>query len=200
MTASPSAAQPQIHRIFTLLSNPTLAQTIRAFADEGYHYIAPKDAPRWDIPDTIDRLPTLDSLHALSNGGFFAVIYNPNDGVTPIACAATAPWTGGFEGYTSIDELERAWEIKIVTTRVGWMGQVHAGKCVDAIIEELGRVERKTGGTEALGKQAVECLNGAYWKKKGWLQVRASEHPAGLWGSREGYRLLVLLREFEVSF
>lgn len=80
------------------------------------------------------------------------------------------------------------------------MGKGLAGKCVDAIISELGRLERGAGQDgEARFKawlQTVECVNGAFWKKKGWVEVCASEELPGRWGAKTRFRLLVLVREF----
>ena len=198
---------PRFHHASALRDDPVLEQTIRAFVNEGYRYIAPKDASRWE-PDLADRLSTADSLNReLGDHGFFAVIYDPSDHTKPIACAATRPWTCDLEGGGVGDE---GWEIKTVTSRAGWRRGGFAGRCVDAIVNELLRKKPQRADFGQHGKpaneqplkvwvQTVECVNGAYWRKKGWKDVRAYEKPVGHWGSKEGYRLLVLLQEFEIA-
>lgn len=206
LNPSSTPLQPRIHSVSAIRCDPALEQTIRSFVNEGYKYIAPKDASGWES-DTFDRLPTADSINReLGEDGFFAVMYDPNDDTKPIACAATTRWKCDLEGGGVGDE---GWEIKTVTARAGWMRGGFAGRCVDAIVKELQRQSRESvefqhqckGSNERKLKvwiQAVECVNGAYWKKKGWTDVRAYEKPVGHWGSKEGYRLLVLLQEFEL--
>ncbi|KAF1945521.1 hypothetical protein EJ02DRAFT_431606 [Clathrospora elynae] len=198
--ASHAHLQPRIHQASEFLSNPTLEQTIRHFVNEGYRYIAPKNRLRWESVNVGNRLPDSNSIpRQLGDRGFFAVIYDPDDDATPVACAATTPWKGDLEGYAASGEEEKGWEIKIVTTRVEWMKGGLAGRCVDAIIDELVRLEGEDG--DRLGQKlkvwihTVECVNGAFWKKRGWQDVRGYEKPVGDWGSKEGYRLLVLLKE-----
>ncbi|CAO2649198.1 Nn.00g101470.m01.CDS01 [Neocucurbitaria sp. VM-36] len=205
-TSSSTHLQPRIHYASAIRCDPALEQSIRNFVNEGYTYIAPKDASRWES-DNSDRLPTADSINReLGQDGFFAVMYDPNDNTKPIACAATTRWKCDLEGGGVGDE---GWEIKIVTSGAGWMRGGFAARCVDAIVKELQRQNRESAEFQHQRKvpnerklqvwiQTVECVNGAYWKKKGWTDVRAYEKPVGHWGSKEGYRLLVLLQEFEL--
>lgn len=200
---SPHGFTPQILPLSTLLANPPLSNALRAFANRGYRYIAPQNLPRWNLSLITDRLPDTASLvTALTPRGFFAVIFAPSSPDTPIACAAAAPWTGGFDGCAAPEELQRGWEIKIVTTGEGWQGRGLAGRCVDALVGEMVRVERESGAGWSeevkVWVQAVEDLNGAYWRKMGWVDVRGEDHPPGRFGSKVGYRLLVLLKTFEL--
>lgn len=212
MTQSPIPAPTStfpvhIHHASEIRSNTTLAHQITNFVNTGYRYMSPETAIRWH-PFPTDRLPTPSSIHsALGVDGFFAVIYNPNDQEEPIACAAATHWTNDLEGYSSGGE--DGWEIKTVTTAAEWQRRGLAAKCVAAIVDELtscgGRgglcgesgARDGEGGKVKIWVHAVECLNGVLWKKLGWVIVRAYEKPVGDWGSKMGYRLLVLLQEFE---
>lgn len=194
--------QPRIHHSSAICNDSALERRIRDFVNEGYRYIAPKDASRWD-PDDSDRLPTAESIaKELGEQGFFAVLYDPSDDSKPIACAATTPWKCDLEGGSQGDQ---GWEIKMVTSGAGWMRGGFAARCVNAVVAELVEQERagqKGRSTVEPGQklmvwvQTVECVNGDYWKKKGWKEIRGYPKPAGHWGSKEGYRLLVLLQEF----
>ena len=204
-TLASSLPQPHIHHASSICTDPALERTIRDFVNEGYRYIAPKDASRWD-PDPEDRLANAESLNEeLGEHGFFAVLYDPNDSSIPIACAATTPWKGDMEGR---GKGEEGWEIKTVTSGAQWMGAGCAGRCIDAVVCEIRRQERKKRQNEGCREkeestfnvwiQTAECVNGAYWNKKGWREVRGYEKPVGHWGSREGYRLAILLQQFDV--
>jgi hypothetical protein len=178
---------PRIHHASAIRADPTLAASLRAFVNEGYRYMSPANKERWD-PDLSDRLSSIDSVHqALGDDGLFAVIYDPNMGRP--------------------EEGETGWEIKTVSTHVDWMKKGLAGQCVDALIDELARLEKYKLRGESLGNkrtlniwiQAVECLNGAFWLKRGGKLVRSHDKPPGHWGSKYGYRLLVLLREIDID-
>lgn len=49
-------------------------------------------------------------------------------------------------------------------------------------------------GIVALWIQAVECLNGVYWRKRGFRDIRRSVEGAGTWGCEEGAFEIVVLR------
>jgi GNAT superfamily N-acetyltransferase len=195
-------ARPCLHHASAIRADATLASTITSFVNEGYRYMSPKSALRWDSVYG-DRLRNPDSIHTtLGDDGMFAVIYDPQNSTIPIACAATKRWKHDLEGMN--EPGEDGWEIVTVTTRVDWMRRGLAGQCVDALVEEVVRQARRDETCDAGSKvniwiHTVEDLNGAYWRKKGWVEVRSYDKPIGHWGSKFGYRLLVLLQKFEVS-
>jgi GNAT superfamily N-acetyltransferase len=202
--ALPRLPKPHLHHASALRANPTLAATITSFVNEGYRYMPPDAALRWNYIYGV-RLPKPDSLfHVIGSDGLFAVLYHPHDSSTPIACAAAKRWECDLDGY--IGPGESGWEIVTVTTHVEWMRKGLPGRCVDALVEELRRQMREKEQCEGEGKenlqiwvQAVEDLSGAFWRKKGYVDVRAYDKPAGHWGSKNGCRLLVLVQEFEVK-
>jgi hypothetical protein len=192
---------PRLHHASAIRADPILASTITAFVNEGYRYLAPENASRWDGVYG-DRLAQPDSIHAaLGVDGIFAVLYDPQNSATPIACAATKRWKHDLEGHNTGGE--DGWELIMVTTRVAWMRCGFAGRCIDALIAEIiGKAcedeKRIDDAKVKIWAHAVEDLNGPYWRKKGWVDVRSYDKPAGHWGSKFGYRLLVLLKELEV--
>lgn len=140
----------------------------------------------------------------MDQDGLFAVVYNP-DTQEPVACAATKRWKADLEGFG--EEGEAGWEIKMVTTHINWMKKGLAGECVDALVDELARQvkakrEKETAASQGplnIWSQAVECLNRAFWLKKSGRLMRPYDKPIGCWGSKYGYRLLVLLRKIYID-
>lgn len=216
--------QPRIYQASTLRGSPALAEQIRQFANEGYKYMAEEIKPRWEYFYG-DRLPTPQSLFDIvGEDGMFAVLYAREDGkecmATPVACAATKRWGGDLEGRKAAkpvdgeegEEDKEGWEILCVTTHVEYMRRGYAQQCIEALITHLSTqyghqdqhqiVERV--GPEAefqpltIWTQAIEELNGRFWRNRGWSEVRRYNKPVGSWGSKFGYELLVLVREVEV--
>jgi GNAT superfamily N-acetyltransferase len=200
--ASDAQFQPRLHHASTIRADSGLASRITTFVNEGYRYSSPESELRWSRVHP-DRLPDADSIHQLlGDDGLFAVIYHPHDKSTPIACAAAKPWTGDHGGY--VETTVGGWEILTVTTNVEWMRRGLARRCVDALVEDLVKQRRSNEKRDSNAKlrvwvHTVEDLNGTYWKKQGWVEVRAYDRPVGEWGSKLGYRLLVLLQEFDVA-
>jgi hypothetical protein len=86
--------------------------------------------------DASDRLPTANAIHeALSGDGLFTVEYGPRDETVRIACPASTQRTHDLGGLSAIGKS--GWEIKTVTTRLGWMRRGLAQWCVDALVGEL---------------------------------------------------------------
>jgi GNAT superfamily N-acetyltransferase len=195
--------KPHLYYASAIRAAPALASTLTTFVNEGYRYLSPASAQNWATVYDGDRLVNPDSIHqVLGDDGRLAVVYHPDDGVTPVACAAAQRWRHDLEGYVAAGE--DGWEILMVTTHVDFMRRGLAGRCVDALIGDLVRQTRDDGKRNGQGKlqvwvHAVEDLNGAYWRKKGWVEVRSYTRPAGHWGSKNGYCLLVLLQEFNVD-
>jgi GNAT superfamily N-acetyltransferase len=191
--------QPRLHHASAIRADPTLTQTITNLVNDGYRYMSPINAVNWSHCPR-ERLHSSSAIHELlGSDGLFAVIYDEG---TPIACAAATRWTGGFKEHGVFDE--EGWEIVTVTARKEWLKRGLAGACVDALVTELVRQVRQNekrdkGMKLQLWVQCVECLYGEFWRKKGWVEERAYVKPAGDFGSKMGYRLLVMLQEFGVE-
>jgi hypothetical protein len=194
----------RIHHAPDISADYSLAANLTAFINEGYRYMSPANQERWDREGD-PRLSSPESIHqALGDDGMIAAVYNAA-AQEPVACAATKRWLHDLEGFA--EEGEEGWEIKMVATHIHWMKRGLAGQCVDALIDDLARQERVRRGKDTAASQlslniwiqAVECLNGAFWLKKGGTLMRSYDKPIGHWGSKYGYRLLVLLREIGIN-
>ncbi|PSN72524.1 hypothetical protein BS50DRAFT_569998 [Corynespora cassiicola Philippines] len=141
-----------------------------------------------------------------------------------VACAAAVPWNGPFgvkvEGRQSEEE---GWEIKVVcvdgaerylktgladrlvafygsyltvraresirgSQRSGVSGQVVSGEVVNGEV---------ANGKVTLWFLVAESLNGAYWRKKGCVEVRRRTAEPGVWGCKHPFELLVLKRDID---
>ncbi|KAH7072744.1 hypothetical protein BKA63DRAFT_49413 [Paraphoma chrysanthemicola] len=187
--------QPTLYSAFALLCSPTLAHTLTAFVNEGYRSTPLRHPLHWDT-EIDDRFPDANSIHkCLGLDGIFAVLYDPQDSSVPIACASMTRWSGDLVTFAA--EGESGWEIKTVTTHRDWRGLGLPGLCVDALVQRALRMEDENDRKVQIWLQAVEELNGEFWRKKGWTEIRGYDRPVGHSGSKMGYRLLVMLQEFE---
>ncbi|CAO2650227.1 Nn.00g015190.m01.CDS01 [Neocucurbitaria sp. VM-36] len=125
-----------------------------------------------------------------------------------IGCAAAVPWKGGWtkEGAG----IEEGYEIKAVCldgdakyARQGMAVQLLAVLEQDLVaqkrLQRRGSVDRN-GNEPAEGKLtlwilAAECLNGVYWRKRGYQEVRRSTQGPGVWGCQTSFEIVVLKRD-----
>lgn len=182
-------------RVFShceLLLNPALTQSLADFINEGFKFATEEDRKKYDFSE--ERLQDANELlDVLGDDGLLAVSYKGN---LPIACAGVSRWKGDLEGG-SVGKNERGWEIKTVTVRREYMKQGLAGKCINALQEKLLKQSKELSENGALHLwiQTAEDVNGDYWRRRGWNDVRAYEEPVGFWGSYLGFRLLILVKE-----
>ena len=127
-----------------------------------------------------------------------------------IACAAAVPWKGGWtkEGAGT----EEGWEIKAVCVD-GDAKYARRGLAVQllAVLEQclvaqmkLQLRERVGGNGKELAQGrltlwilAAECLNGVYWRKRGYQEVRRSTQGAGVWGCQTSFEIVVLKKDVQ---
>ncbi|KAH7082858.1 hypothetical protein BKA63DRAFT_138953 [Paraphoma chrysanthemicola] len=127
-----------------------------------------------------------------------------------IACAAALPWKGGWnkEGAGT----EEGWEIKAVCVagdekylRKGLAVQVmqvledelvkNAKAQLRAVAKGEGSVEEARRDSVALWILAAECLNGAYWRKRGYEELRRSTEGNGTWACKTSFELVVFRKQ-----
>ena len=180
--------------------------------------------------DTL-RFPTEDAFHAmLTPDSKLAVFFDldepyPSEGFSErtsssgtssfhgkkvIACAAAVPWKGGWRKEHAATET--GWEMKAVCVD-GNEQYLRKGLAVQlleslerALITNAREVLRRGGVVE--GKReldlwilAAECINGKYWRKKGYVELRRCKEGAGVWSCRTEFEIVVLRKvvEFDVS-
>lgn len=127
-----------------------------------------------------------------------------------IACAAAVPWKGGWakEGAGK----EEGWEIKAVAVHED-PKYLHRGLAVKAmgaleeyLVEKAKTLRRDRSFDEkrvehkrsiALWLLVAECINGVYWRKRGYKEVRRSTESEGTWGCKTSFELVVYRKDVE---
>jgi hypothetical protein len=127
-----------------------------------------------------------------------------------VACAAAVPWKGGWakEGAGK----EEGWEIKAVAVD-GDAQYLHKGLAVqvmgaleNALIDQAKRQPSKMILEETqkpdcltLWVLAAECINGAYWRKRGYREIRRSTEGNGTWGCKTSFDIVVFRKDVEYN-
>ncbi|KAF2649248.1 hypothetical protein K491DRAFT_683995 [Lophiostoma macrostomum CBS 122681] len=156
----------------------------------------------------------------LGDNGVMSVIYdredrdgyNDSNASTIVACAAAVPWGGGWnqEGRG----IEEGYEIKIVCVngdakyvKTGLASQVVPHLADYLVARETRRTgDEKTGSNNehqsthlSLWILAAESLNGAYWRKRGFLEVRRETVGPPVWGCTETFDMVVFRKDVPLA-
>jgi hypothetical protein len=121
-----------------------------------------------------------------------------------VACTTAVPWAGGWDKEGA--STERGWEMKAVCVN-GSPAYLRRGLAIqvmqaleDHLVqkrkEELREMEVRRD-TVAFWILAAEDLNGVYWRKRGYAEVRRGWYE-GIWGCRTRFEMVVLRKEVEV--
>lgn len=130
-----------------------------------------------------------------------------------VACATAVLWKGGWAREGAGHEI--GWEIKAVSVD-GEERYLHKGLAVKVmaalesrLVENAKRQGKtaspaNTGSKTSVGKgclslwiMAAECLNGAYWRKRGYKEVRRSTEEKGTWDCKTSFELVVFRKDVE---
>jgi GNAT superfamily N-acetyltransferase len=169
----------------------------------------------WDMLDeeaivalVFDRDASPDTVGREVNG-------NGSDGESNgkvVACAAAVPWKGGWKKEGA--GREDGWEIKAVCVdgdskylRKGLAVQVMQALEDELVARAKAQQRRMTNGSSyaaepgrgcvALWVLAAECINGAYWRKRGYREFRRSTEGKGTWGCKTSFELVVFRKDVE---
>lgn len=120
-----------------------------------------------------------------------------------VACAAAVPWKGGWAGEGA--GIEEGWEMKTVCVdgdvkflQKGLASQVLKA-LEDHLISNMKIQPQKTCAGEDRGQLqlwilAAECLNGAYWRRKGYVEMRRKTEGVGVWSCKTSFDMVVFRR------
>ncbi|ORX93545.1 hypothetical protein BCR34DRAFT_580436 [Clohesyomyces aquaticus] len=222
-----ATSNPLNHSFQTALSSPHLltpdeiapnaneSTQVNQLINSSFRRSKTPDPTKWDLVRS--RFPSTTSLsEMLGTEGLMAVIYDNSDAEVKltgnakgkaVACAAAVPWKGGWESDGK--DSDGGWEIKTVCVdgdpkylRKGLALTVLAFLEKQLIEMELKR--RVGAGTDDVGRrlklwiQAAECINGAYWKKRGYTEVKRKVYEKPTWGCLTNFELVVGVREVEL--
>jgi hypothetical protein len=129
-----------------------------------------------------------------------------------VACAAAVPWKGGWKKEGA--GKEDGWEIKAVCVdgdskylRKGLAVEVMQALENELVVRAKAQQQKMTNGSNhaaepgrghvALWILAAECINGAYWRKRGYRELRRSTEGKGTWGCKTSFELVVFRKDVE---
>ncbi|XP_014557251.1 hypothetical protein COCVIDRAFT_15481 [Bipolaris victoriae FI3] len=213
-STTPSLSQPTLYTSSLIKSTPTLSAALTSLINSAFYRSASSD-PRWDA--TVPRFDSADELCEMigDERSVVAVIYYSSGRSTStlddfegkeeqgemVACAAAIPWKGGWhrEGATT---REGGWEIKTVCVHERFVGRGLASQLVGFLgdyylctTRASGTVEEREQRKVTLWLLVADNLNGAYWRRRGWSEVRRRTEGPGVWGCKGEFDMVVLKRE-----
>ena len=186
-----------------LLSQPLLTTQITTLTNSAFARSKAHDTQKWSIRP---RFPSIEAYHdqMLVEGAVVAVILDRVEGDGEVqgkvvACAAAVPWKGGW--MKECAGREEGWEIKALAVdggaeylKKGLAVQV-MGALEEYLVKEAKKREEK--GVLSLWILAAECINGHYWRRRGYKEVRRSTEGDMTWGCQTVFDLVVFKREVE---
>lgn len=116
-----------------------------------------------------------------------------------VACAAAVPWTGGWKQEGR--DTETGFEIKAVAVD-GSERYLRKGLAVNVMGALEGELVKQAKEAKGSGEKrelhlwvlAAECINGEYWKRREYVEVRRSTEGDLTWGCQTSFELVVFRR------
>lgn len=222
---TPHISAPVLVSPAQLRSNPALTTQIRLLINDAFRRSKLDKPEKWDFAQP--RFETNDSYYeTLGDDAVVALIFDrdavsarydePSRGAKGeeaaieggeftgkvIACAGAIPWKGGWrkEGAGT----EEGWEVKAIAVHEDEK-YLHKGLAVKAMqkLEEWAIEKKKMERPDAqrgcvtLWLLVAECINGVYWKKRGYQKVRSSIEGNGTWGCKTSFEMVVYRKDVE---
>ncbi|KAH7412091.1 hypothetical protein DE146DRAFT_642217 [Phaeosphaeria sp. MPI-PUGE-AT-0046c] len=219
---TPHISAPTLAFPAELRSNPDLTCQIRILINNAFRRSKLPDPDKWDLDRP--RFPTNESYYEqLGEEAVVALIFDHNifnnscehheqaseheEGKFSgkvIACAAAVPWKGGWAKEGAGKEV--GWEIKAVAVHED-PNYLHKGLAVKAMkaleeyLVEDPKVKKSVAqkGGMTLWLLVAECINGVYWRKRGYHEVRRNTEGAGTWGCKTSFDLVVYCKDVEIG-
>jgi ribosomal protein S18 acetylase RimI-like enzyme len=216
---SPQLSPPVLYTPSNLRSEPNLVTEITDLVNDAFTRSKLSDPVKWgDSPQK--RFPSNDVyFEMLGQEGLVAVIFDDNaeePGIEKlaerqvgakskkvVAVAAAIPWQGGWKKEGA--GVEEGWEIKAVAVdgdakylRRGLASQLYNSLEQHLVFIEKYRPARSERLT--LWILAAECINGVYWRKRGYSEVRKETCQAPIWGCETSFEMIVLRKDVSLDF
>ncbi|KAF2261227.1 hypothetical protein CC78DRAFT_535833 [Lojkania enalia] len=213
-STAPVGLQSRLYYAKDIRADPALATSLWELVNNGYRNPKSYDPKAWD-PLPI-RFATIQELYEmLGDDGVFAAIH---DGDKLIACASATPWHGDISWQSSMrrgkendlviktpayfDPNEKGWELKAVVVLEGYLKQGLATKCLTTLQNYLLEREMANGGDGdaklRLWVHTVEFVNGPYWRRRGWKNIRVHRMPKTFWGCTTEFDLVVMAKDVDI--
>lgn len=202
-----------MYTVSDLESDPSLVSQITDLINDAFTRSKKADPVKWRQGER-RRFPNDDLyFEMLGTEGIAAVIFDiVEEKRKVVAVAAAVPWQGGWKKEGA--GVEEGWEIKAVAVdadarylRRGLAVQLYAFLEQQLILKskQLGRstTGREFHSTDRLTFWilAAECINGPYWRKRGYELVRQQTAEPPTWGVLTSFEMIVLRKDvpFELS-
>jgi hypothetical protein len=200
---SPALSPPTLFTPDDLKSRPALSDDITDLINDAFNRSKLPDPEKWEGAHR-KRFPTHESyFEMLGEQGVVTAIF---DDTRVVAVAAAVPWAGGWKKEGA--GVEEGWEIKAVAVH-GDARYLHRGLAVQLytfleqylIKQERSRLLEVSGqgrtltGNVVLWILAAECINGSYWRKRGYRELRRDTYGSGTWGCLTSFEMVVLQKE-----
>ncbi|KAF2751571.1 hypothetical protein M011DRAFT_483461 [Sporormia fimetaria CBS 119925] len=112
-----------------------------------------------------------------------------------IACAAIVPWTGGSSEptvYADPSAQESGWEIKAVCVDASpRYAKTGLAVRMTEFLTKWAR-EKSVNGKVEIWIITGEIMQGDYWRRRGFGEVRRAWAKPGVWGAHERFEMVVL--------
>ncbi|KZM24954.1 uncharacterized protein EKO05_0010506 [Ascochyta rabiei] len=208
---SPTLSAPTLYARSDLKDDPKLVTQITDLVNEAFYRSKLPDPVKWRQARG-RRFPTNDLYFEMLGQEGLAVVIFDNDAAEKkaVAVAAAVPWEGGWQKEGA--GVEHGWEFKAVAVD-GSSKYLHRGLAVKMykfleqyLVSRTQEYGVSTNGRQ-LGKRdqltlwilAAECINGAYWKKRGYELVRRGTYGPPTWGCQTSFEMVVLRKNVPLS-
>ncbi|KAF1931297.1 uncharacterized protein M421DRAFT_56708 [Didymella exigua CBS 183.55] len=213
MATTPSFSEPTLYTVSDLKSDPSLVTQITELVNDAFSRSKKSDLVKWRQGEQ-RRFPN-DDLYfdMLGTEGVIAVICDITEEKRKVVAVASAvPWKGGWNKEGA--GVEEGWEVKAVAVD-GDTRYMRRGLAVQlyAFLEQHLIFESKQLGVSTIGRRfnstdrltlwilAAECINGPYWRRRGYELVRQEIAEPPTWGVLTSFSMIVLRKDipFELA-
>ena len=204
MTSTPWLSAPIYYTRTYLETDPLLTTKIASLVNDAFARSQKSDPEKWGENPEIRFLDNDSYFDMLGDEGIVAMIFDDNTKDRKVvAVAAALLWKGGWKKEGA--GIEEGWEIKAVAVD-GDARYLRQGLAVQlcSFLEKELIISSKKSGVSTTGRPfdhrdqltfwilAAECINGAYWRKKGYELVRKDVYEAPTWGVLTSFEMVVL--------
>lgn len=213
MATTPSFSEPILYTVSDLESDPSLVTEITDLINDAFTRSKKPDPVKWSQGER-RRFPNNDLyFEMLGTEGVAAVIFDVStEARKVVAVAAAVPWQGGWKKEGA--GVEEGWEIKAVAVD-GDANYLRRGLAMQlyAFLEQHLVLKSKQLGVSTIGRKfnstdrltlwilAAECINGPYWRNRGYELVRKDIAEPPTWGVLTNFEMIVLRKNvpFELA-
>lgn len=213
MASSSTLSAPILYTRADLESETGLVTQITNLINDAFIRSKITEPEKWGINPRKRFLSNDPYFEMLGSEGVVGVIFDENARDRKVvAVAAAVTWQGGWQKEGA--GVEEGWEIKAVAVH-GDAQYLRRGLAVQlyTFLEQYLIAKSKQLGHSTTGRKfkkedqltlwilAAECINGRYWRSKGYELVRKDIVVAPTWGVLTSFEMIVLRKDvpFEIA-